>query len=86
MTPCTGEARILESGPLYSYRRHRNNSKPSIPLDILTKWRKPHGTIYIIPDSIEEWTVPVRLAKWHYIDLFKPDGFEKLVRVIRSNR
>lgn len=45
---------------------------------------KPDGTIYIIPARLEQCALPDRLSKWHCVDLFKLDGFEKLVRAIRS--
>jgi hypothetical protein len=43
---------------------------------------KPEGMIYIIPARIEQCDIPGRLAKYHRIDLFEPDGFEKLGRAI----
>jgi len=44
---------------------------------------KPDGTIYIVPAKLEDCVLPERLRKWHAVDLFKPGGFERLVRAIK---
>jgi TIR domain-containing protein len=52
-----------------------------IALDVADE--KPEGMIYLIPIRLEECALPTRLAKWHCVDLFKSDGFDKLVRAIQ---
>ncbi|NOT44060.1 MAG: toll/interleukin-1 receptor domain-containing protein [Acidobacteria bacterium] len=47
---------------------------------------RPEGTIFIVPVRLEECEVPERLAHIHYLDLFKPTGYEKLVRALNASR
>lgn len=53
-----------------------------IALDVAD--RKPEDTIYIIPARLEECTLPDRLSHWQSVDLFRENGFHKLVNSIRS--
>ena len=46
---------------------------------------KPEGTIFIVPVRLEECSIPDRLSRWHYIDLYKPNGFDNLMKAIRHN-
>jgi hypothetical protein len=46
--------------------------------------RQPEGSIYLIPARLEECAVPDRLARWHWVDLFEPDGYQKLLTALRS--
>jgi serine/threonine protein kinase len=46
---------------------------------------QPEGTIFIIPLRLEDCEVPRRLGHLHWLDLFKEDGYARLVRVLRSN-
>ena len=41
---------------------------------------KPEGTIFIIPVRLENCEVPLSLTKWQWVDFFRNDGYEKLVR------
>jgi TIR domain len=47
---------------------------------------RPEGTIFIVPVRLEECDVPERLAHIHYLDLFKADGYEKLVKALNASR
>lgn len=49
-----------------------------IGLDIADE--KPEGSIFIIPARLEECTVPSRLSRWQWVDLFSEYGFSKLMR------
>ena len=42
----------------------------------------PEGKIYLIPIRLEECEVPDRLESRHWVDLFEPNGFDKLVRAL----
>jgi hypothetical protein len=53
-----------------------------IALDIADE--KPEETIYIIPARLEECAVPARLSGWQFVDLFRENGFDRLVKAIRS--
>jgi len=41
---------------------------------------QPEGTIYVIPARLEDCEVPERLQRWHRVDLFREDGFGRLLR------
>jgi class 3 adenylate cyclase len=43
---------------------------------------KPDGTIFIIPGRLEECVVPERLKKMHWVNLFEPEGFERLLSAL----
>lgn len=47
---------------------------------------RPEGSIFIVPARLEECVVPDRLSHIHYLDLFKPDGYGKLVKALKSSR
>jgi hypothetical protein len=43
---------------------------------------KPEGTTYVIPARLDNCDVPSRLTKWHWVDLFEPHGFDRLLRAL----
>jgi hypothetical protein len=45
---------------------------------------KPEGEPYIIPVRLEECKVPVRLSRWQRVDLFEPNGYERLMSALRQ--
>jgi hypothetical protein len=45
---------------------------------------KPEGTIFIIPLKLEECDVPERLNRWQWVNLFRPNGYERMVRTLRA--
>jgi formylglycine-generating enzyme required for sulfatase activity len=49
---------------------------------------QPEGEIFIIPLRLEECNVPQSLRRWHWVDLFESDGYERLMRALqaRANR
>jgi len=38
----------------------------------------PEGSIFIIPVRLEQCEIPDRLRRWQYVNLFDPNGYEKL--------
>lgn len=40
---------------------------------------KPEGTIFIIPLKLDDCDVPLRLRRWHWIDTYASDWYEKLI-------
>ncbi len=44
---------------------------------------KLDGTIYIIPVLLENCEIPHRLAKYHVVDLFEVNGYEKLFNALK---
>lgn len=53
-----------------------------IALDIADE--QPEGTIYIIPLKLEECDVPERLSRWHWVDFFKEEGYQRLVHSLET--
>jgi hypothetical protein len=52
-----------------------------VALDVADE--QPEGTIFIIPLRLEPCTVPERLKKWQWVDLFSPNGYQKLVKALK---
>jgi len=44
----------------------------------------PEGEIFVIPIRLEVCSVPTRLQRWHWLDIFEPDGLERLLNVLRT--
>jgi hypothetical protein len=44
---------------------------------------KAPGTIFLIPARLDECNVPERLKGVHWVDLFKDQGYEKLLKALR---
>jgi len=40
---------------------------------------KPEGTIFLIPVKFEDCDVPQRLQRWHWVNLFKEKGYQRLM-------
>jgi len=47
---------------------------------------QPEGAIFIIPARLEDADVPERLARIQYVDLFKRDGYAKLLKALEARR
>lgn len=45
---------------------------------------KPEGTIFIIPLKLAECDVPEPLSRWQWVNLFSPNGYERLLRALRQ--
>jgi formylglycine-generating enzyme required for sulfatase activity len=45
---------------------------------------QPEGAIFLIPLRLEECEVPQRLRRWQWEDLFREQGYERLVRALRA--
>jgi formylglycine-generating enzyme required for sulfatase activity len=44
----------------------------------------PKGNIFIIPVKLEECEVPAELQEYHWVNLFEPDGYERLLRSLQT--
>lgn len=53
-----------------------------IALDVADE--QPEGTIFIIPARLEACEVPERLRPLHWVDLFEPRGYERLLEALRQ--
>lgn len=45
---------------------------------------QPDGVIFIIPLKLEECEVPHRLRRWHWVNYFEAQGYERLLRALQS--
>jgi hypothetical protein len=45
---------------------------------------QPEGTIFMIPARLEDCTVPNRLSKWHWVNLYEDGGYQKLVHALNK--
>jgi hypothetical protein len=45
---------------------------------------QPEGTIFIIPVKLEECPIPDRLRRWHWVNLFDEQGFQRLFRALQQ--
>jgi hypothetical protein len=45
---------------------------------------QPEGVAFLVPVRLEECEVPKRLSQWQWVDLFKANGYERLVRGLRA--
>ena len=55
-----------------------------VRLALDTAMEKPEGEIFIIPARLEECDNLESLRKWHWVDLFEDDGYEMLMRTLRT--
>jgi hypothetical protein len=55
-----------------------------VRLALDTAMEKPEGEIFIIPARLEECDTLESLRKWHWVDLFEEDGYEMLMRALRT--
>jgi hypothetical protein len=51
-------------------------------LDVADK--QPDNTIFLIPVRLEKCTVPERLNRWQWVDLFEKRGYERLIRALHA--
>ncbi|MGB8647227.1 MAG: toll/interleukin-1 receptor domain-containing protein [Anaerolineae bacterium] len=45
---------------------------------------QPEGTIFIIPVKLEECEIPERLSRWHAVNLYEPQGFDRLMKALKA--
>jgi hypothetical protein len=45
---------------------------------------QPEGDIFIIPARLEECESLESLKKWHWVDLYEPGGYEKLIQALKA--
>jgi hypothetical protein len=45
---------------------------------------QPEGTIYLIPTRLEDCSVPSRLSRWQWVDLFNFNGYEKIRTALKT--
>lgn len=55
-----------------------------VRLALDTAMEKPEGDIFIIPARLEVCDSPESLKKWHWVDLFEDNGYDMLMRALRS--
>jgi hypothetical protein len=55
-----------------------------VRLALETAMEQPEGEIFIIPARLEECDTIESLKKWHWVDLFEDDGYQRLVQALRE--
>src|SRR5512138_3699946 len=55
-----------------------------VRLALDTAMEQLEGEIFIIPARLEECDTLESLRKWHWVDLFEEDGYERLMRALRA--
>jgi hypothetical protein len=45
--------------------------------------QQPENTIFIIPLRLEECEVPERLSRWHWVNFYEENGYERLKRALQ---
>jgi TIR domain/FHA domain len=60
----------------------RGFRQKEVRLALDTAMEKPEGEIFIIPARLEECDTLESLKKWHEVNLFKKDGYEKLIKAL----
>ncbi|CAK8723799.1 MAG: TIR domain-containing protein [Candidatus Electronema aureum] len=43
---------------------------------------QPEGKIFIIPVRLEDCEVPARLSRWHWMNLYEANGYQRLIKAI----
>lgn len=71
---CLSQAAINKSGYVQKEIRYA--------LDVADQ--QPEGTIFIIPLKLEECSVPERLGRLHWVNLFEERGYERLMLALES--
>jgi hypothetical protein len=46
---------------------------------------QPEGSIYLIPVRLEPCEIPERLKRWQWVDLFEPQGYQRLVAALEDD-
>ena len=72
MIVCLSRASITKTGYV--------QKEIKVALDVADE--QPEGTIFLIPLRLEECEVPQRLSRWHWVNLFEPGGYERLLRAL----
>ncbi|MCW5205551.1 toll/interleukin-1 receptor domain-containing protein [Desulfobulbus sp. F5] len=45
---------------------------------------QPEGKIFIIPVRLEDCEVPARLSRWHWMNLYEANGYQRLIKAIEN--
>ncbi len=62
----------------------RGFRQKEVRLALDTAMEMPEGEIFIIPARLEECETLESLKKWHWVDLFEQDGYDRLLRALYS--
>jgi hypothetical protein len=61
----------------------RGFAQKEIKLALDVADQQPEGTIYVVPVRLDDCEVPDRLRRWHWVNLFEENGFDKLTAALK---
>lgn len=64
--------------------RRKNFAQTEVGIALNEAELKPKEQIYIVPVRLENCAVPKSLQRWHWVDLFESDGYERLIRSLNK--
>ncbi len=63
--------------------RHKGYCQEELKIALEKANLLPNGETFIIPIRLEECDTPESLSRWHRVDLYKADGYKRLIRSLR---
>ena len=63
--------------------RHQGYCQEELRIALRKASLLPDGETFIIPARLDECDTPEALSRWHRVDLFKADGYGKLIRSLQ---
>ena len=69
---------------LYRQFKQAGFRQNEVRLALDTAMEQPEGEIFIVPARLEECDTLESLRKWHWVDLFEENGYETLLRALRT--
>ena len=69
---------------LSKYFNEAGFRQKEVRLALDTAMEKPEGDIFIVPARLEDCENLYSLRKWHWVNLFEEDGYEKLLRALHA--
>jgi CheY-like chemotaxis protein len=73
---CVSQASINRRGYIHKELKHA--------IDVADE--QPEGATFLIPVRLEPCTLPQRLRRWQWVDLYAPTGYERLLVGLRSSQ
>jgi hypothetical protein len=65
---------------LSNHFKHKGYRQVEVSIALEQAALQPEGEIFIIPARLEDCETLLSLEKWHWVDLFDKNGYEKLIK------